>query len=195
MKCYECAKYLQQYVDGDLSTSARASFETHVHQCTVCLTRLEASLSTREALGCLKGIQQETEFTESVMTKIKDAQLVSSPIKEHQYTQRSPKWFNWRFLAIGAVAAAAALALGLPSMLKPNERTLAANIALENPAIQAAFGVETSNPVTIQNVIMNDGQAVVILRRGDTTMVVVGVDVAAKEVTQWAIVDHPISGT
>lgn len=133
MKCDECAKYLQEYVDGELNTASHASFETHIGQCNMCSTRLEASLSTRKALGCLGEIQQENEFTTSVMTKIKDAQLISSTSKEHQYTGRAPNWFNWRILAVGAVAAAAAFTIGLYSMLKPNQITQVPPATTGNP--------------------------------------------------------------
>jgi hypothetical protein len=182
MKCSEFVKQFELYIDGSITGKQREDMDGHLKDCAVCRGQVGAYRESGHALACLKGEQALLGFADSVMARIKNGKS-GKPSGLTGY--RVAPNFRWKFMAVGFASAAIVLAITLPLAMKPSQAKLAIRIALASPDIQAAFGGIPMSTVTVQNVIMNDGQAVVVLRDGDRMMVVAGVDMSTKELTQW----------
>jgi anti-sigma factor RsiW len=188
MKCTQTAIQLPEYSDGTLDGSAREEFETHLSQCEDCRVTVAAYRQSQRLLGCPRETLPAVDLTAQVMARVKAA---SSPAS-------APPWWKSglviRLAAAGAAAAIMVIALTVYRSPEPPPASLAASIALASPVVHAAFAGIQMSTVTVQNVIMSDGQAIVVLREGDAVMVLAGVNLTTKEVTQCSVVDHPIAG-
>ena len=194
MKCSKCDKSLLEYSNGELVESDRELVSSHINNCVPCNKKLVAYSETKRVLGCLSEKPDMTGLSEKVMPRIK---TLNGKLSARPLNKPGTLWgVNWKYLAVGAatVAALTVVTLVVPSIVKPNKSKLAANIALASPIVQAAFGGIPMTEVTIQSVTPSDGHAVVVLRRGDSCMVIASVDISARVVTQSMTVNGPFNG-
>ncbi len=98
-------------------------------------------------------------------------------------------WRAWRPALVAlATVAALALVVALPLLQLPPAPALSASqIALNDPEVQASFSSTELASLSVQELENEGGQTLVLLSANSGAMVMVGVDMAAKKVSQWLL--------
>jgi anti-sigma factor RsiW len=70
MTCRECAEFLSDYMDGDLTAEVRLVFERHLSVCPNCVTYLEQFRATVVAGQAAFGDDAEADVPEELIQAI-----------------------------------------------------------------------------------------------------------------------------
>lgn len=106
MKCTDIQKYLDDYLDDEMSLGEQKVVESHLEQCASCQQEIEDYRSLRQALHSLPVEQASPDFEENVFAEV----------RKH-YGSHSGRHFDKRFVAGFGTAMVASLALWFTSTL------------------------------------------------------------------------------
>ncbi len=199
MNCKDTKKLTAAFLDGELTDKEQALFGEHLAACQGCREEMEALAATRENL------RQTLKLTAARYSPSPDAwqrlrqQITGEEQPEAATPKRTgmgrliPRRLNWKTGTIGilALALVVSLAVTIPPLFGQDDKALAAEIALSNPGVQAAFGGEEPLDVTVTGIIDDEGTMRVIMRVEPGMWVVADVDMGNQEVITVKVQELP----
>ncbi len=127
MRCTDLQKYLDDYLDEEMSLGQQKAVETHIKHCTGCRQALQTHQTIRQALRSLPVEKASPDFEEKVLAAARNC---------HGRHNKHP---GNRFIAGFATAAVASLTLWFASTIYTPQFTVEApqviNLAMNQPRI------------------------------------------------------------
>ncbi len=166
MDCKDTKKLTAAFLDGELTDKEQALFGEHLAACQGCREEMEALAATRENL------RQTLKLTAARYSPSPDAwQRLRQQITEEEQPEAAtpkrtgmgrliPRRLNWKTGLAGLLilALVISLAVTIPPLFGQDDKALAAEIALNNPEVQAALGGENPKIVEVRfSADMNTG--------------------------------------
>jgi len=128
--CHRTAREVLLFRDGELSPAEREAFAGHLPGCSSCRARLDdakaLALLLREVVELSAG-PLPSGFADRVMGDIRRRPPAPVSVKDEARAQPWSDWLfgGWRWLAVGGLALAAAVATVVLPMLSASRNTLA----------------------------------------------------------------------
>lgn len=201
MKCNDTERLITASLDGELTDKERSEIIEHLSTCQHCRDEMASTSdfismlhSTSEIIstGILPSsdswerLQQRLVKEESKELKPGIINKIEKLTKKTQLAKAG--WMNWRTITVGTLVLALGVGLlfTVPSLLKQDYKTLAANISLSNPSVQEIInerGIETVNEYVIDN-IDDRGHTFMVLINEPDYILISEVNVETEEVVQ-----------
>lgn len=119
MNCSEFRQMLDAYIDGELDENQRKAFAAHAEKCDDCREQMRAAEQLRDILS---------QMDEDIAVPLPAQAAWRSAVRKEAARKRMKRLYS----AVGAVAAACVLTLGVTTML----RTQNGDVAVPTPAAE-----------------------------------------------------------
>ena len=95
MSCQTAQEFIHAYVDGELDLARSLEVEQHMEQCEVCAIAYRNQTALRSAL-------KDSSLYHSAPARLE--KRIRSSLRREAKSEAGRRWFDWRWLPIGALA-------------------------------------------------------------------------------------------
>ncbi len=182
MRCKETGNLLAAWLDGETTAKEKEDIEAHLAVCPACREELKMLSETQAKFKQTLKIatenvspsgqawaelrQQITQEQEKAVARILPPQ--ESFWQRVKRTWLTPKRFTWKTATAGvlAVALIVSMAIAIPILTGHSEKLSAAEIALADPAVQAALGDNNTEEMGVTERATGISRVVIKLSEG-----------------------------
>jgi hypothetical protein len=187
MRCEETRNLLAAYLDGETTQSEKESMEAHLAACPACREELEklgeAQAKFKQTLKMAAGnVSPSGRAWAKVRQQItQEQEKAAARVLPHEsFWQRTiGKRLTWKTATAGvlAVVLIVSAAIAIPILTGHSEKLSAAEIALADPAVQAALGGVEPEGIGVTENINGTDTVRVVLKKALNKVVVADVDI------------------
>ncbi len=200
MGCEETRNLLDAYLDGETTQSEKESMEAHLAACPACREELKKLDETQAKFKqTLKMAAQDADPSPEAWNRLRRRILDENQKAAARVLPQEPFWqrmmgkhLTWKTATAGmlAVALIVSAAIALPMLTGHSGKLSAAEIALADPAVQAALGGVEPEGISVTENIGSAGTTRVVMSTSPARAVIADIDMETSVVIDVRVQEY-----